>query len=227
MASPFHCFNIHGTLTCRQQQPIKHCMPVRLLCSVVVRVVDGLQYDGWNRYGWPTHLLIQRTVTMNSYRAINDSQNIILHLVLLAMVCFFFFFVHYTLPGQTKLSFRFKSANYNVMIWSCFSWSGLTQQVSRVWECTEWPGYPINGFFLPWWLMHIPGRQCQDSLGSACERVEHGDTWVSGSTRSHFHTWIGHHRVLNLTPFKYFGLKEKTEGMIWLSSHQYQISGKN
>ena len=32
------------------------------------------------------------------------------------------------------------------------------QQVSRVPECTEWPGYPINGLFLPWWLGHIPGH---------------------------------------------------------------------
>ena len=47
------------------------------------------------------------------------------------------------------------------------------------------------------------------SSGSSCERVEHEDTWVSGSMRSHFHTWIGHHRVLTLTPLKVFGVKGK------------------
>ena len=77
----------------------------------------------------------------------------------------------------------------------------------RVPECTEWPGYPINGFFLPWW--HISGQQCQDSSGSSCERVEQEDTLVSGSMTSHFHTWIGHHRVLTLTALKVFGMCRK------------------
>ena len=78
---------------------------------------------------------------------------------------------------------------------------------SRVPECTEWPDYPFNRFFLPWWLGHIPRQQCQDPSASSCERVDHGDAWVSGSMRSHFHTWIGHHRVLTSTPLKVFGVK--------------------
>ena len=40
----------------------------------------------------------------------------------------------------------------------------------------------------------------------ALERVEYEDTWVSGSTRTHFHTWIGRHRVLTLPPLKVFGV---------------------
>ena len=76
--------------------------------------------------------------------------------------------------------------------------------------------------FLPWWLEHIPGKQCQDSSGSSCERVEHEDTWVSGSMRSHFHTWIGHHRVLTLTPNTFNGVKEREwwNGSTLLSSIQ-------
>ena len=31
----------------------------------------------------------------------------------------------YTARPKKKLSFRFKSANCSVMIWGCFSWSGL------------------------------------------------------------------------------------------------------
>ena len=81
---------------------------------------------------------------------------------------------------------------------------------------------PSIRFSLPWWLGHIPGQQCQDSLGSSCERVEHEDTWVSGSMRSHFHTWIGHHRVLTLTPLKVFVVKGKDwrNGLTLLSSIQ-------
>ncbi len=44
-------------------------------------------------------------------------------------------------------------------------------EVSWLPEYTEWPGYSINGFFLPWWHGHIPRWQCQDSSGSNCERV--------------------------------------------------------
>ena len=47
--------------------------------------------------------------------------------------------------AKRKLSFRFKSANCSVIIWGCYSSSGLRHR----------PGYPINGFFLPWWLRHI------------------------------------------------------------------------
>ena len=90
-------------------------------------------------------------------------------------------------------------------------------------ECIEWPGYPTNGFFLPWWHGHIPGQQCQDSWDdSSCERVEHEDTWVSRSMRSHFHTWLGHHGVLTLIPLKVFGVKRKDwrNGLTLLSSIQ-------
>ena len=59
---------------------------------------------------------------------------------------------------------------------------------------------PSMDFFLPWWLGYVPGWQCQDSLGCSCERVEHEDTCVSGSTRSHFHTWNGP----DFTPIKVF-----------------------
>ena len=41
--------------------------------------------------------------------------------------------------------------------------------------------------------------------------------------RSHFHTWIGHHRVLTLTPLKVFGMCWKD----WRKGHQYKISAKN
>ena len=44
-----------------------------------------------------------------------------------------------------------------------------------------------------------------------------------GSMRSHFHTWIGHHRVLILTPLKVFGVEGK---MVWLSCHQYKNGGQ-
>ena len=104
-----------------------------------------------------------------------------------------------TLPVPHK-----KSENCSVMIWGCFSWSGLG--TARVPECTEWPGYPSNGFFLPWRLGHIAGQQCQDSSGSSCERVEHEDTWVPQSMRSHFHTLA---TVLTLTPLKVFGVQGK------------------
>ena len=101
----------------------------------------------------------------------------------------------YSTAWPKKLSFRFKSANCSVMIWGCFSWSGLgTASQQSSWM--SWMTRLSHQFFLG----HIPGWQCQDSSGSSCERVEHEDTWVSGSTRSHFHTWIGHHRVLTLTP---------------------------
>ena len=100
-----------------------------------------------------------------------------------------------TLPGQKKLTFRFKSANCSAMIWGCFSRSGLGTASQQ----SSWMYWMTNVFFLPWWLGHIPGQQCQDSSGSSCERVEHEDTWVSGSMRSHFHTWIGHH----FTPLKF------------------------
>ena len=57
----------------------------------------------------------------------------------------------------------------SAMIWGCCTWSGLG---SATWpEYTEWPGYSINGFVLPWWHGHIPRWQCQDSSGSNCERV--------------------------------------------------------
>ena len=79
-------------------------------------------------------------------------------------------------------------------------WSGVAsvdqvkvQQVSRVPECTEWPGYPINAFF-----SGIFQDDNSKIHSSSSERVEHEDTRVSGSMRSHFHTWIGHHRVLTL-----------------------------
>ena len=49
-----------------------------------------------------------------------------------------------TLPGQKKVS-RFKSADCSVLIWGCFSCSGLGTRVPECTECTEWPGYPING----------------------------------------------------------------------------------
>ena len=73
-----------------------------------------------------------------------------------------------------------------------------------------------------WWLRHFPGWQCQDLSGSSCERVEHEDAWVSGSFRSHFHTWISHNSVLTLTPLKVFGVKGKDwrNGSTLLSSIQ-------
>ena len=75
-------------------------------------------------------------------------------------------------------------------------------------------------FFLPWWLGHIPGWQCQHSSGSGCERVEHEDTSVR--VHEEFHTWIGHHRVLTLPPFKYLGCagKDWRNGWTLLSSIQ-------
>ena len=48
------------------------------------------------------------------------------------------------------------------------------KEVSWLPEYTEWPGYSINGFFLPWWHGHIPRWQCQDISGSNCERVVQG-----------------------------------------------------
>ena len=132
---------------------------------------------------------------------------------------------HYILhcPAKIHLSFWFKSANCTVMIWSCFSWSGLGTASQQ----SSWMYWMTRLFFLTWWLGPIPGQQCQDSSGSSCDRVEHEDTWVSGSTRSHFHKWIGHHRVLTLTLERLWHVLEKTEGIVWLSCHQYKISAKN
>ena len=82
--------------------------------------------------------------------------------------------------------------------------------------------------FFPWWLGHIPGQQCQDSSVSSCERVEHEDTWVSGSMRGHFHTLIGHHRVPTLPHWKSLRRagKDWRNGSTLLSS-SYKISAKN
>ena len=110
----------------------------------------------------------------------------------------------YTLPVQKKQSsFRFKSANCSVMIWGCFSCSGQTtasQQSSRMYWMTRLS-------FLSSLMARAYSRTTVSR--SSCERVEHEDTWLSGSMRSHFHTWIGHHRVLTLTPLKVFGVKGK------------------
>ena len=46
----------------------------------------------------------------------------------------------------------------------------LKDEVSWLPEYTKWPGQSISVFFLPWWHRHIPRWQCQDSLGSNCER---------------------------------------------------------
>ena len=110
-----------------------------------------------------------------------------------------------------------------VVLWSGVASVGQVeaQQVSWVPECTEWPGYPINGLFIHWWLGHIPGCQCQDSSGSSCERVEHEDTWVSGEHEESFsrmnwpQSW--------LYPIKsLWDVQEKTEVMVWLFWHKYK-----
>ena len=100
------------------------------------------------------------------------------------------------------------------MIWGCFSWSGLGTASQQ----SSWM-YWINRLSHQWIFSFPDGSGIfQDTkihspllslLSSSCERVEHEDTWVSGSMRSHFHTWIGHHRVLTLTPLKVFGVKGK------------------
>ena len=107
------------------------------------------------------------------------------------------------------------------MIWGCFSWSGLGT-VRQFLNFMNDHVIPSNRFFLPSWLGHIPGQQCQDSLGSSCERVEHEDTCISGNMNSHFHVWIGHHKVLTLTQLKVFRVKGKNwrNGSTLLSSIQ-------
>ena len=63
------------------------------------------------------------------------------------------------------------------LVWSRFSNMMYPKnEVSWLPEYTEWPGVSINGFVLSWWYRHIP------------------------SSFHHFHTWIGHHGVLTLTP---------------------------
>ena len=52
--------------------------------------------------------------------------------------------------SKKKLLFRFKSANCSAMIWGSLQLvRSRPRQVSRIPVCTEWPGYSINGFFLP------------------------------------------------------------------------------
>ena len=109
--------------------------------------------------------------------------------------------------GKKRPSFRFKSASCRVMIWGCFSWSDLgttIHQSSWIYWMTRLSHQCIFSFRV--YSRHIPGWQCQDSSGSTCERVEHEDTWVSGSHfNTYFNTWICHHRVLTL----------KVLGMCW------------
>ncbi len=92
----------------------------------------------------------------------------------------------------------------------------LCAQRMRSAEYTEWPGYSINEFFVPWWHGHIPiGLKLWKS--------------GSGSTRHHFYTWIGHHRVQSqtLTPLRIFGMCwRRLCTAVRLSHHQYKILTK-
>ena len=96
-----------------------------------------------------------------------------LYLLTMSACCYAFSWCHMigwlnTLPCQKKkFWFWFKSANCHVMIWGCFSWSGLgiaNQQSSWMYWMTR--------------LSHqwIFSSKCQNSSGSSCERVEHEDT---------------------------------------------------
>ena len=91
-------------------------------------------------------------------------------------------------------------------------------EVSILAEYTEWPGYSINGYFLLWWHGHIPRWQCQDSLGSSCERV------VQGAWDIIFTHRLTTTESLTLTPLR---IRRKLCAVVWLSHHQYKIFVKN
>ena len=94
-------------------------------------------------------------------------------------------------------------------------------EVSWLPEYTEWPGYCIHGFFLPWWDGHIPRWQCQDSSGSNCERVVQG-AWDIIFTHGLATT------VQTLTPLRIFEMCwRRLCAVVWLSHHQYKILVKN
>ena len=112
-----------------------------------------------------------------------------------------------TLPVQKK-SFNFNLNEQIVVFWSdgCFSWSGLgTASQQNSWM--YWMAWHVFSSL----AVRAYSTMQQDNnakiQGSSCERIEHEDTWVSGSMRSHFHTWFGPHRVLTLTPLKVFGVR--------------------
>ena len=111
-----------------------------------------------------------------------------------------------------------------VMFWGWVSWSWLGsamicgQKIGQ-WlpECTEWPGFSINGFFssLTAWAnskMTMP-------------RFVKLKLWKSGSgsMRHHFYTWIGHHRVQTLTRLRIFGMCWRSGLSSGFSHHQYKI----
>ncbi len=95
-------------------------------------------------------------------------------------------------------------------------------EVSWLPEYTEWPGYLINGFFLPLMARAYSKMTMQGFIGLKLWKSG------SGSMRHHFHAWIGHHRVQTLTPLRIFGMCWRGLcAVVRLSHQQYKILVKS
>ena len=126
---------------------------------------------------------------------------------------------------KEKLPFWFKSANCSVMIWGCFSWSGLgiaSQQSSWMYWMTRLSHQWIFSSLMAWaYSMTTMSRFIR------LKRVSMRTHECLGSMRSHFHTWIGHQSP-DFNPIKsLWDVLEKTEGMVRLSCHQYKMIPTN